>query len=117
AAVSGGFVRIIEFFEIALKIQVLPSQKAVDAAAGKMELEALESKCHQWKRFPGQNGANKAAENGRLDVLQWMAALTPPVIPTNLGANGAAKNGHLEVLVWAAALDPPVVPSQHGANW
>jgi hypothetical protein len=116
AAVSGGFVGIIMFFEIVLEIKVLPSQKAVDTAAGKMELEALKAKCLQWQFPPGQNGANAAAENGRLDVLQWMATLDSPVFPNKDGANNAAKNGHLEVLAWMAGLDPPILPNQDGAN-
>jgi hypothetical protein len=116
AAVSGGFLGIIMFFETILEIKVLPSQKAVDAAAGKMELEALKVRCHQWKRFPGRFGADVAAENGRLDVLQWMAKLDPPVVPNETGANSAARSGNLEVLKWMAKLSDPVFPDQAGAN-
>lgn len=48
----------------------------------------------------------KAAEDGRLDVLQWMHPLCPK--QTNDVCRAAAGNGHLEVLKWAVGEGYPV---------
>ena len=37
---------------------------------------------------------------GHLEVLQWLASLSPPILPNVTGANWAAEKGHLEVLQW-----------------
>jgi hypothetical protein len=69
AAMSGGFLGIIMFFETVLEIQVLPSQEAVDAAVGKMDPEALNVMCHQWQRFPSRNSTYQTAYSWCLDFL------------------------------------------------
>lgn len=60
--------------------------------------------------LPTSKSANIAARNGRLDILQWMATLTPPVYPTSGGARSAKRQGHIEVLDWLAHLDVPILP-------
>ena len=54
-----------------------------------------------------------AARNGRLEVLEWLQALDPPVPwpyspgPLHwLACEGAAVHGHLEVLEWLSAHNP-----------
>ena len=41
-----------------------------------------------------------AAENGYLDILQWLAQRNPPILPDVDGANLAAENGYLDILQW-----------------
>lgn len=49
-----------------------------------------------------QNGVNIAAENGYLDVLNWIESLPNKIYPDQLGLKRSAKNGHVKVLQWLA---------------
>lgn len=44
--------------------------------------------------------ANRAARDGYLDVLEWLA--NKNILPNINGIDLAAKNGHLDVLMWAS---------------
>ena len=62
--------------------------------------------------LPDEDGANKAAKEGRLDILKLLsspkgmtsgrsvASLDRPILPNVDGANLAARNNRLEVLEW-----------------
>lgn len=60
-----------------------------------------------------EDAANDAAENGRLDILKWLAqrGVYPDV---EIGVDLAAINGHLEVLKWLAQHN--IYPDQEGVN-
>ncbi len=96
AAVSNGQEPVVDFIANELGMTMVPSQKAVDKAAANGKLALLVNKCHVWGLFPSRYGANKAAKNGHLRVLKWMAALEPAkrrVYPSQDGVNNAAKKG------------------------
>ena len=50
--------------------------------------------------LPDIMGANQAAENDQLIVLEWLGHQYPPILPNILGANKAAANGSLIILKW-----------------
>jgi hypothetical protein len=52
--------------------------------------------------------ANMIARRGNIELLQWMATLDRPVLPTKKGAYMAAKNGRVEVLDWMYKRNPPI---------
>ena len=56
--------------------------------------------------------ANRAAENGHMEVLQQLYAWG--IVPNSTGANFAAGNGHMEVLQQLYNWD--IVPNSAGAN-
>ena len=132
AAVGGGHGAVLDFIEEEFMMEIKPSQRAVNKAAGNGMVGFLADRCPGWglfsgrkevsldaknklwrvfkwlkmrKLYPNQDGANLAARNGHLAVLEWLATLEPAerVYPTQDGANGAARNGHLEVLMWMVA--------------
>ena len=65
--------------------------------------------------LPDKHGANWAAYNGHLTVLQWMKENSLP-LPNQFGANWAAENGNFVVLQWMKENGLPL-PNQNGANW
>lgn len=56
-----------------------------------------------------KEGADLAAQNGHLDVLQWMASLEPHIRPSRYGIKSAVWYNHLDVLQWITTLDPPIL--------
>ena len=64
-----------------------------------------------------EDGANEAAYNGKLEIVEYLASLNPPILPNQLGVDGAAEYGHLDVVQYLASLNPPILPDQDGANW
>jgi hypothetical protein len=48
-----------------------------------------------------------AAENGQLEVLQWLRSQVPPFSWGAKTCATAAREGHIEVLQWLRAQDPP----------
>ena len=48
-----------------------------------------------------------AAENGHLDILQWLYTQDPPCPWNRWTCWLAAKHGHLHVLQWARSQNPP----------
>ena len=56
--------------------------------------------------------ANRAAREGHLDVLNWLATIHH-TIPDILGMNYAASNGQLRVLIWAEQR-LGILPSEEG---
>jgi hypothetical protein len=114
-AVANGQVGIVKWMANIAK-HIVPSQDAVNQAARILDIEALQRWCQAWNVFPDQRGANKAAENGRLEALKWLASFDLPILPDQEGTNRAARNGHLKVLEWLTSLDPPILPDPRGAN-
>ena len=67
--------------------------------------------------FPTVYGANLAAENGHLDVLEYLKQFDSNIHPDRHGVDWAAKSGHLHVLKYLERLHPRIRPSIWGANW
>lgn len=48
-----------------------------------------------------------AANNGLIEILQWLRSQDPPCPWDNLSCNVAAMNGDLKTLKWLRSQDPP----------
>ena len=90
------------------KYQYLANQMAEKGKL--MELKILK-KIH---KLPDQHGANLAASNAHLNILQWMKENSLP-LPDQWGAIMAIENNHLEILKWINEHDPSL-PNQRAAN-
>jgi hypothetical protein len=64
---------------------------------------------HEPKVFPGSYDANIAAKFNRLDLLEWMAHLDPPILPDGIDANEILSNATDTTLKWL--LDNMIYPS------
>ena len=53
-------------------INITPSQEAVNAAPGLLDVEMLKEWCNSWGVFPDRDDANEAARNDDLLVQQWI---------------------------------------------
>jgi len=60
---------------------------------------------------PGQEGADAAAENGRVRFLDWLA-----IRPSQRAIDFAATWEKIETLDWGKKQNPPILPSQVGAE-
>ncbi len=96
-------------------IPVLPDEVGANLAAENGHLAVLQWIKENNLSLPNQNGANWAARNGHLAVLQWMKENSLS-LPNQDEANYAAYNGHLAVLQWMKENDLPL-PHRDGANW
>ena len=76
-------------------------------------LIALEKKEIVFPDYDLMNAIDGAAQNGHLQVLEWLAVRN--ILPTPSGANWAAWGGHLQVLKWLASRN--ILPTQRGADW
>ena len=65
---------MLDFIAEEFMMEIKPSQRAVNEAAGNGMVGFLAERCAGWMLFPNQVGANDAAWNGQLAVLQWMVA-------------------------------------------
>ena len=68
--------------------------------------------CLQWAHTNGCPSAEKhtceiAAQNGNLEILQWVRAQDPPYPWTSSACTRAAEEGHLGVLQWLRTQNPP----------
>jgi hypothetical protein len=97
-----------------------PTQKTANDAASYGQLEVLKLLA-QHNTYPNEDGANKAAHNSYLEILQWMAKARN-LYPNQIGIDNAAARGHLKVLQWLAQTknarpNQNVYPSQEGVNF
>ena len=63
--------------------------------------------------LPNRRGASLAARNGHIDVLEWLEERK--IFPSFIGANETAANGHIDVLEWLEERE--ILPTEYGANW
>ena len=68
----------------------------------------------QYKDLITYTKPNKAAKEGRLDILIVLEEELD-ILPNAIGASSAAGNGHLHILKWLEERD--ILPSDGGANW
>lgn len=77
-----------------------------EPGSGEWNVFLLVDKCYAWGLFPNTDGANAAARNGYVKVLECLETLGPQqrrVFLNTYGANWTAVNGRLEMLKWLAA--------------
>jgi hypothetical protein len=69
-------------------------------AAGRGDLDLLTSTYEKLGLLPNVDGANAAAINGRLDVIQWLAQRRPPILPDDYGRRAASMANQHHVIDW-----------------
>ncbi len=82
-------------------------QSLVNIAAASGRLEMLKY-LFEKGLTPDANGADQAAGNNRVEVLQWMKENNLP-LPTRNGVYMATRNANTEVVNWLASQDPPLI--------
>jgi Ring finger domain len=90
---------------------VLPTFMGANGAAGNGHLDVL-NWLEQRHILPTHIGAHHAAENGHLDVLNWLEQRH--ILPASYAAIDVAENGHLDVLNWLEQRH--ILPSHVSAN-
>ncbi|AYV85927.1 MAG: hypothetical protein Solivirus1_84 [Solivirus sp.] len=73
--------------------------RVADHVASKGDLNMLKWLNERGAR-PGTNGANWATARGHLDILKWLASLSPAILPDSIGSRLAEINHHKDVVEW-----------------
>ena len=96
------------------KDNILPDEKGANWAARNGHLHVLEW-LEKYNILPTVEGANWAAGHGELKVLEWLESLRDyDRFPDVTGADNAATNGHLPVLKLLEKHE--ILPNQYGTN-
>lgn len=101
-SIQEGHLNILKYF---IDHEAVPSTHYINKACEDGHLHILVHLETVGKRLgvnllPDVFGANWAAGNGEIELLEWLACRDPPILPNSSGANMAAENGHLDILRW-----------------
>lgn len=94
------YLKNLDLMSLYKTFQESQNLKFIDWVAGSNNLELLQFMIEKLNIVPEESTATYAAYNNHVNILEYLASLTPPLFSNIDGADAAAAGGSAEVLNW-----------------